>query len=102
MTKEEFYDSIDADTEFSFEFCRGLYSYSLYDPPFADKVIDKFRLIYGRDKVRYIYSFFLYWQIRAEDEEIKPAARELRERWERDNERRKRECHTEDWMNGMY
>ena len=87
MCKEEFFQSINKDTFFGYQFCRMLYGYSLYDPPFLDAVLDKFRS-YGRGAVEYIYSCYLYCELRAEHEMLQPIGREIAQKIDRDYERR--------------
>ena len=90
MCKEEFFQSINEDTFFGYQFCKMLYGYSLYDPPFLDAVLDKFRG-YGRGAVEHIYSCYLYCQLRAENEMLKPIGREIAEKIDRDYERKVKE-----------
>ena len=86
MCKEEFFQSINEDTFFGYQFCKMLYGYSLYDPPFLEAVLDKFRG-YGRGAVEHIYSCYLYCQLRAEHEMLKPIGRKIAEKIDRDYER---------------
>ena len=90
MNKEEFFQSIGSDTEADEDFLKRLYGYSLYDPPFLDAVLNKFRS-YGRDAVRYIYSYYLYCELRAEREMLQPIAREMAKKIDRDYERQVKE-----------
>lgn len=90
MCKEEFFQSINKDTFFGYQFCRMLYGYSLYDPPFLDAVLDKFRS-YGRGAVEYIYSCYLYCELRAEHEMLQPIGREIAQKVDRDYEKKVKE-----------
>ena len=87
MDKAEFYQSIKADTPVTFNFCKMLYGYSMYDQAYLDAVLDKFRG-FGRDKVKYIYGFYLCWELRIENEMLKPIARDMSEKFNKEFERK--------------
>ena len=87
MDKAEFYQSINEDTPVSYNFCKMLYGYSMYDQAYLDAVLDKFSG-FGRDKVKYIYGFYLCWELRIENEMLKPIARDMSEKFNKEFERK--------------
>ena len=89
-SKEEFYQSISEDTFAGADFCRKLYGYCLTDESFLEKVMEKFKAL-GRDKVIYIYSLFVRLEIHFQMQEEKKAAPLVRERIDRNYERKVRE-----------
>ena len=97
-SKEEFYQSINEDTYAGADFCRKLYGYCLTDDTFLEKVMEKFKAL-GRDKVIYIYSAFVTMQLHFEMQEEKKAASWIRERIDRNYEKKVRE---EAWKKKTY
>jgi len=89
-SKEEFYQSINEDTFFGADFCRKLYGYCLTDDTFLEKVMEKFKAL-GRDKVIYIYSLFVRLELHFEMQEQKKATPMVRERIDRNYERKVKE-----------
>lgn len=56
-SKEEFYQSINADTWCGWDWCRKLYGYQITDADFLQRVYDRLDAL-NRGEVRHIYEFY--------------------------------------------
>lgn len=89
-SKEEFYQSLNADTYCGYTWCRRLYGYQITDSAFLERVYARLDEL-GRDKVKYIYSLFVKLQIVQEMREEHKGGEGMVERIDREYERKVKE-----------
>lgn len=90
MNKQEFFQSINSDTEVNDDFCKMLYAYSCYDKQFLIDVMNRFADC-GRKNVIYVYTIYVYMEQDREYRMLVPAARWLKEQIDKDYERKEKE-----------
>lgn len=61
-SKEQFYQSLDVDTWCGWDWCRKLYGYQFTDADFLQRVYARLEEL-NREKVKYIYAFYVKTQI---------------------------------------
>lgn len=90
MNKQEFFQSINADTEVDENFFKRLYAYSCYDKQFLIDVMKRFAAC-GRRNVSYVYTVYVYFEKDRERSMMIPAAVWLRDQIDKDYERQVKE-----------
>ena len=90
MSKEEFYQSLTADTWCGWDWCRKLYGYQITDPAFLERVFARLDEL-KRDKVKFIYGFYLKTQIAHEIAIEREAGELVKKQIDRNYERQVKE-----------
>lgn len=90
MSKEEFYQSLTVDTWCGWDWCRKLYGYQITDPTFLERVFARLEEL-NRDKVKFIYGFYLKTQIAHEIAIEREAGELVKKQIDRDYERKVKE-----------
>ena len=85
-SKEQFYQSLNADTWCGWDWCRKLYGYQLTDADFLQRVYARLDEL-NRGAVKYIYCLYVKTQIAHEIEQQKDAGKWLVEQIDKDYER---------------
>ena len=86
MSKEEFYQSLNADTLCGWEWCRKFYGYQLMDPDFLKRVYARLEEL-NRDRVKNIYLVYVRTEIAHEIAQEREAGAWLVEQIDRNYER---------------
>ncbi len=90
MSKEEFYQNLTADTWCGWDWCRKLYGCQITDPAFLERVFARLEEL-NRDKVKFIYGFYLKTQIAHEIAIEREAGELVKKQIDRDYERQVKE-----------
>lgn len=90
MNEEKFYQSLNADTWCGWDWCRKVYGYQITDPAFLERVFDRLDEL-NRDKVKFIYGFYLKTQIAHEIAIEREAGELVKKQIDRDYERQVKE-----------
>lgn len=90
MSKEEFYQSLTADTWCGWDWCRKLYGYQITDPAFLERVFARLDEL-NRSRVKTIYGFYYKTQRAYEIAQEREAGAWLAEQIDRNYEREVRE-----------
>lgn len=85
-SKEQFYQSLDADTWCGWDWCRKLYGYQVTDADFLERVYDRLDAL-NRGEVKHIYTFFVKTQIAHEIAQNRDAGKWLIEEIDKNYER---------------
>ena len=88
--KEEFYQSLNADTWCGWIWCQRLYGYSITDPTLLERVYARLDEL-NRPMVKHIYAFYIKTQIAHEMERTKDAGAWLVEQTDKNYERQVKE-----------
>lgn len=91
-SKEQFFQELNEDTYYGYQWCRKLYGYAWSDPKFLERVYKRLDEL-GRDKVKYIYWLYFKTQKDYEFEQEKDAAE-----WLAKQNNRKYERQVTDWQ----
>ena len=89
-SKEEFYQSLNADTWCGWDWCRKLYGYSVTDQAFLERVFVRLDEL-KRGRVKTIYGFYYKTQRTYEIEQERDAGAWLVEQTHKDYERKVKE-----------
>lgn len=89
-SKEEFYQSLTADTYCGWDWCRRLYGYQYTDPDFLKRVFARLEEL-SRGRVKYIYALYVKLEIAYEIEQEREAGAELVNQIDKDYERKVKE-----------
>lgn len=90
-SKEQFYQSLNADTWCGWDWCRKLYGYQVTDADFLQRVYARLSEL-NRDRVKHIYTFFVKTQIAHEMAQDRDAGRGMVEEIDKNYERQVKEC----------
>ena len=85
-SKENFFQSLTADTWCGWDWCRKLYGYSVTDPAFLERVCARLDEL-NRPRVKHIYAFYLKTQIAHEKEQEREAGEWLTKQIDKNYER---------------
>lgn len=88
-SKEQFCQSLNADTWCGWDWCRKLYGYSVTDPTILERVFARLDEL-NRPMVKHIYTFYIKTQIAHEMEQTQDVGARLVEQIDRDYERKVR------------
>ena len=89
-SKEEFYQSLNADTWCGWDWCRKLYGYQIADPAFLERVFARLDEL-KRGRVKTIYGFYYKTQRAYEIEQERDAGAWLVDKTHRDYKKEVRE-----------
>jgi len=89
-SKENFFQSLTADTWCGWDWCRKLYGYSVTDPAFLERVFARLDEL-NRLRVKHIYAFYLKTQIAHEKEQEREAGEWLDKQINKNYERQVKE-----------
>ena len=89
-SKEQFYQSLNADTWCGWDWCRKLYGYQLTDADFLKRVYARLDEL-NRGAVKYIYGLYFKTQIAHEMKQTQDAGKWLVEQIDKDFERKVKE-----------
>ena len=89
-SKENFFQSLTADTWCGWDWCRKLYGYSVTDPAFLERVFARLDEL-NRLRVKHIYAFYLKTQIAHEKEQEREARKWLDKQIDKNYERQVKE-----------
>ena len=97
-SKEEFYQSLNADTWCGWDWCRKVYGYSITDPVFLNRVFDRLDEL-KCSRVKTIYGFYYKTQRAYEIEQEREAGEWLVDKTHKDYERKVKECQKKQFLN---
>lgn len=97
-SKEEFYQSLNADTWCGWDWCRKLYGYQITDSEFLERVFVRLDEL-NRSRAKTIYGFYYKTQRAYEIEQERDAGAWLVDKTHKDYERKVKECQKKQFLN---